>query len=61
VVIYFLKRLSKALRASSGLDADVSRSIVSRGAKNEQSFLASFFGIRIGMGRVHSKRLAVSK
>jgi hypothetical protein len=59
---YFLKRFSKAARASSGFDEEeVSRSIVVRGAKKEHSFRASFFGMRAVTGLAHSNRLAVSK
>lgn len=59
--LYFLKRFSKAARASRGFEEEVSRSRVVRGAKNEQWLRASFLGIRAVMGFVHSKRLAVSK
>lgn len=58
---YFLKRFSKAARASYGLEDEVSRSMVVRGAKEEHSFRASFLGIRAVTGLVHSNRLAVSK
>lgn len=58
---YFLKRFSKAARASRGLEEEVSRSMVVRGVKKEHSFRASFLGIRAVMGFMHSKRLPVSK
>jgi hypothetical protein len=72
--IYFLKRSSKALRASVGRDpfvavvlgaayvtGEVSFSTVMRSSKNVQSFFASFFATRSGIGCVHSNCAAVSK
>src|ERR1700757_713266 len=72
--IYFLKRSSKAFRASFGRAAvasgealvayvtgEVSFSTVMRNSKNVQSFFASLFGIRSGIGCVHSNCAAVSK
>jgi hypothetical protein len=56
-----LKRLSKAARASVGLEVDVSRSTVTRGMKKLHSFRLPFRGMRAVMGCVHSNRLAVSK
>jgi hypothetical protein len=60
---YFLKRSSKALRASFGrpgltgagvaeayVTGEVSFSTVIRNSKNVQSFLASFFAMRSGIG-----------
>ncbi len=58
---YFLKRFSKAARASSGFEDEVSRSTVVRGEKKEQWFRESFLGIRAVMGFAHSNRLPVSK
>jgi len=68
---YFLKRLSKALRASDGLmdgallhappESRVSRSIDVRAMKNSQRFRKSFLVIRSGISCVHSNRAAVSK
>src|SRR5580704_17412457 len=72
---YFLKRSSKAWRASLGREAvvgaagmfvayatgEVSFSTVMRYSKNVQSFFASFFAIRSGIGWVHSNCFPVSK
>src|SRR5439155_21853248 len=72
---YFLKRLSKALRASEevvGLgvllpppclppESRVSRSIDVRAIKKWQLFRRSFFVIRSGISCVHSNCAAVSK
>ena len=52
---YFLKRASNASRALVTLLADVvSRSIAFWGLKLEQEFRTFFFGMRSGMGCVHS-------
>src|SRR5690349_20909734 len=72
---YFLKRLSKAARASLGLrgvgvEAAItgpllagaaSRATVTRGLNNWQSFVWSLRGIRTGMGFRHWKRVDGSK
>src|SRR5437868_5839457 len=68
---YFLKRLSKALRASEGLivgpplvpppESRVSRSMEVRAMKNSHLLRRSFFVIRSGISCVHSNRAAVSK
>jgi len=61
---YFLKRFSKAVRASIGLaeaGVEVSFSTRTRMEKNVHSLRSSLRGIRSGMGWVHSKRLEVSK
>src|SRR5207249_6686907 len=68
---YFLKRLSKALRASDGLmvgalldgppESLVSRSMDVRAMKNSQRFRRSFLVMRTGISCVHSNRAAVSK
>jgi hypothetical protein len=60
-LVYFLKRLSKAARASVGREVEVSRSTVTRGMKKLHSFRLSFRGMRAVMGCVHSNRLEVSK
>src|SRR5262245_34488318 len=72
--LYFLNKLSKALRASEGLvglgvlgppclapESRVSRSIDVRAMKNWQLFRRSFFVIRSGISWVHSNCAAVSK
>src|SRR5262245_13767255 len=69
--IYFLKRLSKALRASDGFtegaplvappESRVSRSMDVRAMKKPHRLRRSFLLIRSGISCVHSKRAAVSK
>ena len=62
--VHFLNRFSNAARASLGrrlAGVDVSFSRVTRISKSSQSFLASFFAMRIFTGCMHSNRLPGSK
>src|SRR5213083_773006 len=69
--IYFLNRLSKALRASDGFtegaplvappESRVSRSMEVRAMKKAHRLRMSFLLMRSGISCVHSKRAAVSK